>query len=52
MKNVLTAEDIEFRKQIHIRNLKRKLAKLSTHAELTEEYLELKKHVENLESVN
>lgn len=50
MKNVLTNDDIEFRKDIHIRNCKRKLAKLRSCPVLTDEYFELKKHIEELEN--
>ena len=49
MKNTLTAEDISFRKDIHLRNLKRKLAKIKEYTLLTDEYFELKKEIETLE---
>ena len=49
MKNQLTNEDVEYRKTIHIRNLKRKLSKLRSYPILTDEYFELKKEIETLE---
>ena len=36
--------------QTKLRNLKRKHAKLGQHAELTEEYFEIKKEIEAIES--
>ena len=48
LKDKLSEEDIEFRKEIHKRNIERKLAKLSQHPDLIDEYLELKKYMESL----
>lgn len=50
IKNRLTEEDISFRRQIHLRNLKRKLSKLSEHPEFTDEVLKIKKEIEKIES--
>ena len=36
-------------KETRLRNLKRKLAKLSQHADMTDEYLETKKLIKELE---
>ncbi|WP_305514889.1 hypothetical protein [Methanobrevibacter sp. V14] len=49
MKNVLTQEDIAYREQIHLRNLKRRYAKLSQYPELTDEALKIRKEIQSLE---
>ena len=48
-KDILTEEDIQFRKDIHLKNLKRKASKLSQYPEFKEEYLELQKQIKSLE---
>ena len=48
-RDILTEEDIKFREQIHLRNLKRKASKLSQYPEFKEEYLELQKQIKSLE---
>lgn len=50
MKNKLTKEDIQFREQIHLRNLKRKYSKIIQHADLTDEAIKIKKEIDLLES--
>ena len=50
LKNKLTKEDIQFREQIHLRNLKRKYSKIIQHADLTDEALKVKKEIDLLES--
>lgn len=49
MRNVLTDEDIQFRKQIHLKNLKRKASKLSQYPEFKDEYMELQRKIKSLE---
>ncbi len=49
MRNVLTTEDIEFRKAIHLKNLKRKASKLAQYPEFKDEYLELQRQIKSLE---
>ena len=49
MKNVLTDEDIQFRKSIHLKNLKRKASKLSQYPEFKDEYMELQRQIKSLE---
>jgi len=49
MRNVLTDEDIQFRKDIHLKNLKRKASKLSQYPEFKDEYLELQREIKSLE---
>ena len=48
-RDILTEEDIKFREQIHLRNLKRKASKLSQYPEFKEEYLELQRKIKSLE---
>jgi hypothetical protein len=50
MKNKLTKEDIQFREQIHLRNLKRKYSKIIQHADITDEAIKIKKEIDTLES--
>lgn len=39
-----------YRKKVQLRNLKRTLAKLSSHPDLNNEYYELKQKIEDLEN--
>ena len=48
-KDILTEEDIQFRKDIHLKNLKRKASKLSQYPEFKDEYLELQRQIKSLE---
>ena len=50
LKNQLTKEDIQFREQIHLKNLKRKYSKIIQHADLTDEAIKIKKEIDTLES--
>jgi len=48
-RDILTEEDIQFRKDIHLKNLKRKASKLSQNPEFKDEYLELQRQIKSLE---
>ena len=49
MKNKLTPDDIRYRKKIHLKNLKRKYARLMQHGDCTEECIDLKADIDCLE---
>lgn len=48
-RDILTEEDIQFRKDIHLKNLKRKASKLAQYPEFKDEYLKLQREIKSLE---
>ena len=48
-RDILTDEDIQFRKDIHLKNLKRKASKLAQYPEFKDEYMELQRKIKSLE---